>query len=477
MDIKILESKHPEVKEMEGAWARSRILVEEQEANYTLEPYFQAFPNESRTETQKRKEPYRMGFFNPAQELVATKGEYILRGKIDRITDAQELQAFIQRADKSGQPLNDFIKNQASPNLQAYGTVFGVVDKPRGIQPNKAQELAGGMPYLCILHPSQVLNWAWGEDGGLLWFRYWKDQTVDLSDPFGAGASGDREYITWDRASYFRHDAKGNLVEALGHGFGVVPIAVQASFVMSDQRTLGKTTFFSSSRHLFMGNTHLSKANMEILKYGSILMVHANDWDSQRGIEREIDPETNLPRLTNREAREGEILAIQDMDQRPGYLEKNIEVVEKANAQARWYFSLAAQTEATGQEPEPLEGGNPASGVAKAYDFQDMDANLFSHAQDLQGFETQVMTIVSKILKVSAPFSIKYPSSFDVRGFRDKVAQVADLQRIRFSSPMGLKLAEKRLTAEITNDEQEQQAINDEIDSAQAPEPEAPALP
>jgi hypothetical protein len=471
MDVKILEAEHKEIRDIKPAWERIRVLVDEDEACYTGDSFFHGLPNESPTEKAKRKEPFRVGFFNPTQKLISTAGDFIMRQKIDRQTKSDDLKRFIDRADQSGQALSDFVKNQASPNLRAYGTIFGVVDKPRGMMLNKAQELAAGMPYLNILHPLQVRNWAWGRDGRLLWFRYSQAENIDQEDAFAQPGDSGRETVTWTETAYYRHDDRGQVIEAFEHGFGVVPVAVQSAFVVDSSKTLGKSTFFSSSRHLIMGNNHLSKANMEILKYGSILVIGSNDWDGSR-IERERDPSTNLPSLTSQE-KTGEIMVIQDMAAKPGYLEKNIEIVDKANAQAWQYFGLAAQSEATGKEALPLENAQagPQSGVSKAYDFQDMDANLFAHAMDLQAFETQVVGIVAAILKVSSEFSIKYPTSFDVRSFKDKVDQVMQLRNAGFPSELGKRLAMKRITGDITTDPAEQEAINAEIDSA------SPALP
>lgn len=475
MDPKILELQHPEVKAIRPAWERIRILVDEDEANYTSAPFFFPLPNESEVEKNKRKEPFRTGFFNPTQELVSTAGDFIMRQKIDRQTESAPLKTFMDRADQGGQSLSDFIKNQASPNLRAYGTVFGIIDKPRGLQFSRAEEMAFGMPYLCILNPLQVLNWAFGRDGHLLWFRYQQTENLDQSDPLSMPTGGGKEFVTWTPQYYLRHNEKGQLVESFVHGFGVVPVAIQSAFLVDSDKTLGKSTFFSSSRHLIMGNNHLSKANMEILKFGSILMVTMGDWDPyQRQHPR--DPDTNVPRMTADE-KSGEILAVSDMSAAPKYLEKSIEIVDKANAQAWKYFGMACQSEATGKEAMPLQDAQegPQSGVSKAYDFQDMDANLFAHAMDLQAFETQILTIVSSILKVQPAFSIKYPTSFDVRSFKDKVDQVARLAEISFPSELGRKLALKRLTPDLTTDPAEQEAINTEIDASKVPEPVVPA--
>lgn len=474
MDLAILQSLHPEVKAMRPAWERIRVLMEEDEVKYTDPKYFFDFPNEDQAEKERRRIAYSMGFFNPTQDLISASGEYILRQQITRTSSSSEIQKFYARADKSGQSLNDFVKNQISPNITAYGTVFAVVDKPRNIFATKAQELAGGMPYLCILHPLQVMDWAYGEDGKLLWFRYIQAEQVDKSNAFAAPSGGDIEYITWTQSEWVRHNKEGKEVDRFAHNFGLVPVAIQASFLSDSEKTLGKSTFFSGSRHIFMGNSHLSKANQEILKYGSTLLISSMDFDPRQR-ERDIDPASNLRKLQSPMA-EGNVLSTNDMANPPAYLEKDISVVEVANAQAQKYFDWAAHAEATGQTAMPLAGpeGSPQSGVAKAYDFQDVDANLHAKALDLQAIETEIVSIVAAELKVNAEYSIKYPTSFDVDSFEAKVSQVADLDRIGFASELGKKIAQKRITPDLTQDEAERKAIDAEIDAAKSPEPVTP---
>lgn len=476
-DISVLKHQHPEVKSMQTAWERIRVLVEEDEPKYSDPVNCIKFPNESPEDYRTRQQIYSMGFFNPSQDLVSAAGEYICRQQIIRETPSDDLKAFWEKADKSGQSINDFVQNQISPNLTGYGTVFAVVDKPRGVSATKADERKNGMPYLCILHPLQVLDWQWGEDGELVWFRYWQAQASDRTDPFSPAPTGDLEYVVWTRTDYYRFDKDGKEVPdaKFTHGFGVVPIAIQSSFVVDTQKTLGKSTFFSGSRQIFMGNSHLSKANTEIVKYGSVLITSTMDFDPRQR-ERDIDPDTNLPKMQSPTA-EGNILATGDMANPPSYLEKDITVVDKANLQAQMYFNWAAHAEATGQEAAPLAAPEakpdaPQSGVAKAYDFRDVDANLHAKAQDLQAVEHQIARIVLAELKVKADFTIKYPQSFDVDSFEAKVAKVADLARINFGSDLGRKIAQKRITSDLTQDQKERDEINKEIDASKPPEPE-----
>jgi len=465
----VLSAVNKEIKVMEDYWERVRVLLEEDESCYASEKFFPKLPNEKPADWEKRKIIFLMGFCNPSQELITTKADFIFKKTPDRKTDNADLQAFIAKADRGGQSLNDFMKNLASPILQGYGTLIGVVDKPRSVGASKAEELAIGMPYLCMLNPCQIIDWRWAQDGHLSMFRYQQaPSTVDV-DPFSIAPEGDQEYVTWTRTEYFRHNKKGEQVDYLLHNFGIVPVAIQAAFLVDVSKTLGKSSFFASSRLIIMANNHLSVANFEIVKYGSVLLMDQNDIDPNQVV-RKKEAGTNLTELTSQTA-DGSVMAIQNMANPPAYLTKDIEVVGKANEQALFYFQRAADTEATGQEPMPLSGqqkhaGNPQSGVSKGYDFQDTDANLCTHAQHLEAWELQVLAIVSKMLNIDATYSVMYPSSFDVENFSDKIAQIAMLQEISYQSRTGMAAAQRSITSELTNDEGEQKIINDEITAA-----------
>lgn len=466
--IAILQQDHPELIAIRDTWKRVKILADGDEKNYNDPSFFFKLPAEDDAKQKAREPWYINGFVNPAQELLSMKGDYIIRRTVDRKTSSKAIENFIRKADRSGQSLQEFVKNQASPILDGYGTVFAVVDKPRGVFPSAQEEMEKGMPYLCILDPDQVKNWAWAEDGSLDFFRYTTEEPTAPGSQFTIKEKPACRYVTWTKTEYFVHDENGEEVDYVLHGFGVVPVAVQASFILSDSKTLGQSPFFTASRYLVQGNNLLSVANYEIAKYGAILMVSDQDWNPAH-VTRKREPGTNKPELTSEAAKDMSIMPIQSMKERPEYLTKDIEIVVKANDQAKWYFRLAGETHASGQDAMPLDGpqGSPQSGVSKAYDFQDVDANLSAFAADLQAFELQVLGIVAAILKQqTATISVKYPESFDVASFIDKVKRVSELQKIRFPSKTGMKLAQQRITADLSTDEKDQKAINDEIEAA-----------
>lgn len=467
----ILTQRHPEVVKYAPAWERIRALLEEDESCYSSAEFFIPFPNESTAQKTARLQAFIMGFYNPSQDLVSAKGDYILRRQVDRDSDNELVNRFFDRADKSGQSLGEFVKNEASPILSAYGTVFGVVDKPRGPFLTRAEELQNGMAYLHILHPTQVLNWVWEKSGAIKWFRYWQYKADYEPSEFEDTTTIQKEYVTWTRTEFIRHDEGGVEIERVPHGFGVVPVAVQAGFTPDPRWTLGKSTFFSSSRQIILGNNHLSAANVEVFKYSSVLIMNRDDYDQNITIRPTVDEgDGKVVDVTTRAAKTRDLMVVDSVSEAPRYLVKDLEGVDKATEKALWYFRMAADAEASGKTPMPLSGdaavAQPQSGVAKAYDFQDMDANLFAHAMDLQNFERQVTELFCRAMGIAGnPFSIRYPTNFDTRSFEEKIKQVAGLRNIAFPSDTGMRAAYGNLAVEITAAPEQIEVIKKEIET------------
>jgi len=463
ISTEILNAVHPEIKEVEKAWERIETLLEECESEYS--DFILKLPNETDAKLRDRKPWFVNGFFNPTQDLVTAPVQYILRRGVTRKTDSVQLNKFISKADRSGQSLEEFIKNEAGPNLSSYGTVFAVVDKPSTPVSNGLEQLVFGMPYLTILSPEQVKNWGWNSDGSLEWFRYTQAAPVS-GGIFEKATGGGIEFVTWTRTEYIKHDSEGNEIYRIAHNWGIVPVAIQASFVASGD-TLGKSTFFSSSRHIIMGNNHLSIAQTEIAKYGSILLIDEADAPNPRKNVR--DENTNQLKLVE-QAQEADTMKVADMKNRPQYLEKNLDLITKALEMATWCFKQALEAESSGKEVSPLTGNlgtdAPKSGVSKAYDWADTDAMLYSRAMDLQAFEVQICRIEQTIMKDTKPFTIQYPTSFDVMDFGEKIQQIKDLQSVNFPSIEAIKASFKRLVPEITTSDELRKTIDVEIDGA-----------
>jgi hypothetical protein len=386
----------------------------------------------------------------------------------DDLTSMQK--AFIDHSDKSGQGFDEMMQNEVAPSLGAYGTVFAVVDKPPVIPVNRADEERVGIPYLTVLSPFQVIDFEWSEDGSLNWFQY-AVRKEEPRDPSKARARVNvddfTEVVTWTRDEFIT--TKGSKETGrMPNPFGFVPVIVQAQFIDAN-RTIGKSSFFTSSRYIFAGNNLLHAGNYEIFKQVSaLLLMQAQDLTDEESI-KPVDEDTGLKKLEHRVKEQSRILPYQDPKAKPEYIVRNTDVVALAKEGADSYFIRAAENEKSAMSIQAAK--QPESGISKAYSFLDVDWVLSEFAKALEGFERQALEIVARMTgSPGHEFTVSYPSEFDVRDFNARVDFVKGLQGINFPSETGIRSAMKAITPEITDDAGEQQAINNEIDTT-------PALP
>lgn len=457
-----LQIQNKERIAIQDDWTRVKILVEGDKSKYLSPDFFLPLPNEKYVSRISRGAHFKKGFINPTQSLIHTKSDFISKKGVNRESKIDALIKFMAKADQYGQTLGEFMKSQASPNLAAYGTVFAVVDKPRQVFDNKEQELKSGLPYLTILDPLDVVNWSWAKDGSLQWFRYKAPPVVDDTNPFEIPVAVEKDFITWTKNKYFRHTASGEQKDSIDHNWGIVPVAIQASFIIDSNRTLGRSSFFDSSDYLIMGNTNLSIANQEIFKYGSALLLMSQMDLGDGNIVKDRDPNTNLRKLAHETMEASDVMPIQDLQNAPRYLTKDIQIIDKAKAQAEFYFDLAVENEKSAKSVQNADKAQ--SGIAKGFDFADLDAVLATHAGHCEDLEKKILSIVSIIMKANQDFTVQYPRTFDTKGFAEKIAEIKELIAAKFPSKKGMAEAYKSLTPEISTNEETQSEINQEIE-------------
>lgn len=464
---------HPELEKVRDVWEQIRILKEADRGLYS--EFMLTLPNESIAARQERVTPFRVGFINTTNMLLRSKGDAVFKKSIQRtgLGDGQE--AFVAKADKSGQALQEMVQNEVAPSLAAYGTVFAVLDKPAAVSGDKATELAEGLPFLTVLSPQQVIDFAYDVDGALLWFMYWVDSPVNRTDPFKPAKAWktDKGVAVWTRTDFaiYAPGGKAKYQESVAHTFGFVPVVIQAQYV-EPGKTIGQSTFFATSDYLVTANNLNCASNMEVYKNSSatLLMPIADYSEDEGQPKHEKNPDTNLKRLHKQADDIKNVLLYTDKDAKPEYLARNLDLIDKASARAQKYLDLAVDNEKHALSVNSLKA--PQSGVSKAYDFDDIHSMLASFAAALQRFETQAIGMAGKMLGEATEFAVVYPRDFDVRDFNARLEFIKGLRAVAYPSALGMREAYKTLTPEIAQDEKLAQQIDGEIDKAKpAPEP------
>jgi hypothetical protein len=459
-----ITSRHPEIKTVLTKWERARVLIEEDEDKYSEAEYFIRLPKETLTAYKEREPTYMSGFINIAGSLLRIKGDTIYQRDVKREGLSSMQKAFVDRADMSGQKFAEIMQNEVAPALSGYGTVFAVLDKPALEAANRLEEETRGVPYITILSPFQVVDFEWDKDGSLKWFQYTTSDESPREAPDGNGlaaAKYEEKLVTWTRDEYIVRGTKGHPTRT-PNPFGFVPVVIQAQFV-DPNKTLGKTSFFATSRYIFSANNLSCASNFEVYKgSSSTLLMNVQDLDESDGQTSEVSPDSNLKKI-KKERDEANVLVYQNSGDKPAYLEQPLDLIDAAAKRADKYFEMALDNEKSALSVTTAQ--MPSSGISKAYDFTSVNGVLSACARALQRFEDQAIRMVGRMSgQLSPNLSITYPQDFDIRSYNDKLAFVKGLMDAKFPSVLGMRDAYKSLTPEITENTTAQGKINAEID-------------
>ncbi|MCP3967488.1 MAG: hypothetical protein GY750_07035 [Lentisphaerae bacterium] len=161
--------------------------------------------------------------------------------KIARLITHYVLSAFPQRRNANDELIEDFsrdglrvneVMRQFSTMLNVYGSAWMLVEMPSfsgDVDPErKKQERI--RPYAVAISPLTVIDWAYGNNGRLLWALL-EENSYDSSDPF-APPHGRVQRRLWTRDEWFlfeKNSQGGKVVlrDSGRHKLGVVPL-VQA---------------------------------------------------------------------------------------------------------------------------------------------------------------------------------------------------------------------------------------------------------
>ncbi len=398
------------------------------------------YHKEGNEEFDKRKErAYR---FNHTREAVDLVVKYIFKGEIHRNwKDAPDsVKKFWKGATRRGAPIEQFSINLAA-KASMLGRIWVVVDSTlrQPVKTRAEEKRAKARVYAYVVPPQDAWDFAYDENGVLSWILIHETKRDD-SDPFSATGDVKHRARLWTRESWFLFDIKETkdndievtLAEQGDHNLGVVPV-----FSVDSQETDSNYT----APALIADIAYLDRA---VANYLSNLDAIIQDQTfSQLAI-----PAQNLLPGTNAGSgaeTEDDISGDRESYERilemgtkriftydgegggkPEYLSPDpkqagviISVINKIIAEI--YHTIGMAGERTKQDN--AAGIDNSSGVAKAYDFERMNALLVSKAATLDSAEQRLIELVA--LWSGEKFDpeqdlVKYPDSFDVRGIYDE---------------------------------------------------------
>lgn len=420
----IVEKRHPEYAEKLPHWEFMASCYDGGRG-WFKDNIFRYLREGDKEYTDRVKRAYR---FNHTREVVDLVNKYIFKAGVNR-RDADAPAAvkdFWKKATLRKRAVNEFMKMLAQ-QTSVYGKVWVVVDSnlPTEVRTVAQAKAVGARTYAYVLPPTDVLDASFSSDGELNWLFVKENVRQDGSFLHSTRAV-ELQYRLWTQQFWAVFVKTGEdsdkkpiyAVREVGeHGLGRVP-AFPADHII-DQDTMTATSLIddvayldrSAANYLSNLDAIIQDQTFSQLIIPAQGMMPDEDVDSklmEMGTKRILayDAQANIgPTYISPDPRQAGII---------------LQVIEKIISEI--YHTVGMASERTKQDNSM--GIDNSSGVAKAYDFDRMNAMLASKANALQHAENELVALVM-LWAGEKPESIKedlvsYPQNFDVRSLYDE---------------------------------------------------------
>ena len=170
-------------------------------------------------------------YYNFCAPIIDIYSDHLFKQPV--VEDWGSIESTIQEVtddiDRMGTSIQDF-RRVIADTAQIYGHCFVVVDSPKvsstlSIRTRLDQIENRAFPYLSVITPQNVLNWALDEFG----FPYWVliRESADANDDpmmFDRDVTEKIQYRVWDRQGWYLFDKDYQQIDQGVHGLGEVPI-------------------------------------------------------------------------------------------------------------------------------------------------------------------------------------------------------------------------------------------------------------
>lgn len=457
---KALLRRHPEYDSRYEHWEFLRACYEGGREWFD-ENLFQYWKEGADEYAARKNRAYR---FNHSREVVDLVNKYLFRAQIMRGDEnvPEAVRSFWDQSTKEGLDI-DYLMRSISKEASIFGRIYVMVDSNRQTSAPlsvAAAREAGIRTFAYIINPLDALDMSFDEQDQLNWILI-RETTRDDSD--FANSSGDIEerLRLWTRTGWILYRiteyapnealAPGSFVsmvneqkytiEILGqgeHSLGRVPVIVHDN-VEHDSNYYAPSLINDIAYQDRAVANYLSNLDAIIQDQTfSQLAIPAQalmPGEEEQTKNKLIEMGTKRIFLYNAEAG----VAPQFLSPDP----KQVDVIITAVRQVinEIYHSVGLAGERTKQDNSM--GIDNSSGVAKAYDFERINALLSTKAKALQRVEHEIVRLVmawngEKVPMNADPLKwVKYADTFDVRGLADefdiakKLSEVAAPRTVR----------------------------------------------
>lgn len=432
--LTLVDRRHPEFKDnlehwqfLEACYKGGRTWIEKNLFTYQ---------KEGRKEFKERKKrAYR---FPHSKEVVKLVNKYVFKGSIERRAELPApIKEFWGAATLLKRPITDLMET-ISLWSSTFGRVWVVVDNnvPQGTVTEADRKASKGRTYAYFIKPMQAYDFAYDDDGELEWFLN-GEFSRDDANPLTSKGLVSEQYRIWTKeftaVITVRKDNNERIAQidpasVHEHNLGLVPV-FPADHVTSDE--LYKVDGLVEDV-AYMDRTvanYLSCLDVIITDqtFSQLAIPFQGMLPTEGGADEDPDNEemTNVQVMGtkrvfayNAEGGAAPTYISPDVDQPDMILKTVTKIVGEI------YHSVGMAGERT--KEDNATGIDNSSGVAKAYDFEQLNAMLAAKARSLQNIERNIVRIVNawsgdvEELQDTEEL-VTYPQTFDVRNLADEM--------------------------------------------------------
>jgi hypothetical protein len=423
---KVIETKHPEYDYMLPEWNFYKSTYDGGR-QWFEKNIFQYIKEGTEEYSERVQRAYR---FNHTREVVDLVNKYIFKAEIARKEDAEDyVKAFWSNATLQKRDITNFM-NITSALSSIYGRVWIVVDSssPGGATTVAQAKKLNARTYCYTVAPTDVIDLSFNDDGELNWIKI-REMHRDDSDFLTYTGEITHKVRVWTRESWFLFKVEGSgtnkkyAIEDQGdHDLGVVPVTY-----LDHSETENAYT----STALIADIAYLDRAAANYLS--NLDAIIQDQTFSQLVIPAEAvafsdTDENSIGQKLLEFGTKRIFLYSGDTQNKPEYISPDpkqaqviIAVVQKIINEI--YHSVGMAGERT--KEDNAVGIDNSSGVAKAYDFERMNAMLATKAQALEFCENRIVRLVKAWNGDDVDIEdvedyVKYSRDFDVRNLSNE---------------------------------------------------------
>lgn len=377
--------------------------------------------------------------FNHTREVVDLLNKYLFKQNITRSEDAPDaVKKFWKRATRNGLTIRDFAR-QISKKTSIFGRIAIVVDNtaPAGVENmSKAQAKELGVrTYAYIVPPDQILDYSFDDEAGELNWILLKEIRRDDTDPLHSGGKQKIYYRLWTRNEWVLLTVKQEgrikkvVIEGQSvHGLGKVPVVLADNIVSDDEYVTPALIDDIAYLDKAVGN-YLSNldAIIQDQTFSQLAMPAQNLLPGDDNYNKLVEIGTNRIFLFDGENGAVPFYLSPDVKQASILLDVINKIINEI------YHTVGLAGERTKQDNSL--GIDNSSGVAKAYDFERVNALLAAKADSLEIVENRIVEIVALWNgvedEVKDELFVSYPDNFDTRGLYDEFDLAARLALVQ----------------------------------------------